>query len=1008
MAAIQNLSIVTYNSHGHGAGRLDYIRSLASNNDILLLQEHWLFNSQSNVLEMEVPTCNVHLESGMQNHDLLQGRPYGGCAILWKRNLDCVCVPIKFTSNRVCAVSITMNNVTLLIVNVYMPCDSLSVTEQSREFQNILDEISGKCEETNIDNVIIGGDFNTDFSRLRSLNTNALKVFMQSEELKCPLFHELFTIDFTFESKANGERSTIDHFLLTENLYNYVADYHVLHDGLNMSDHSAIKLSLEVATLHHIEKSDVGISRPSWHLASEENIDAYKRSLSDTLNDIRVPWEAIHCSNVFCAKHSEIIQEYHDSIVKACIESGLRHIPHTSAHKAKIVPGWNEHVESLKQQALFWHFLWKSNKRPREGIIAEIRRKTRARYHQAIRYVKANKEKMSAQYLAESLAKHNVSEFWRNVKKIRKNKQGISTTVDDESNDEKIADLFADKFDTLYNSVSYDKTQMEKLKSQLDDLILSNNNSIVDRLVSIEKVKLAVKTLKCGKHDGHTGHYSDHIIHGSDNLYVHMSLLFRAMITHGYAPSGLLNVSVYPIPKNNRKSLNDSENYRGIALGSVIGKVLDWVILNDNRDVLDSSNLQFGFKPGSSTTQCTFVVSECINYYLQHGSNTHVVFLDASKAFDRVEYVKLFSLLIHKGLDPIICRLLLNMYTNQNVKVKWRNAESRSFSCTNGVKQGGVLSPILFGVYIDELLTRLKDSGFGCHIGNIFAGAVAYADDVALLAPTTTSMSKLLSICTSYSEEYEINFNPAKSKSVFFDCHNTSCPSSIQFNEENVEQVNSYKHLGNIIGTHIAEENIRNYIRIFNGEVNVLMSQFKYIYSTTRYNLFKTYCMSLFGCQLWDFSGKEVQLFYTAWRKAIRFLWKLPPRCHNNLLHLVCDDLDIEVQLHKRFLKFFYSLYHSRNTIVCSLAKQVIGGSRSSVCNSLNYILSKYGIPKQNFRSHVLPELLSILRNYHQGTNHLITTANSIREVCEIRDGSLISNLSKTECNELLNYLCTI
>ena len=63
------------------------------------------------------------------------------------------------------------------------------------------------------------------------------------------------------------------------------------------------------------------------------------------------------------------------------------------------------------------------------------------------------------------------------------------------------------------------------------------------------------------------------------------------------------------------------------------------------------------------------------------------------------------------------------MYTTQNVRVVWRNVTSDAFSCNNGVKQGGVLSPILFGVYINELLVRLEKSGLGCHIGNTFLGA---------------------------------------------------------------------------------------------------------------------------------------------------------------------------------------------------------------------------------------------------------------------------------------------
>ena len=114
------------------------------------------------------------------------------------------------------------------------------------------------------------------------------------------------------------------------------------------------------------------------------------------------------------------------------------------------------------------------------------------------------------------------------------------------------------------------------------------------------------------------------------------------MIKHGCSPDGLLNVMIHPIPKNKIKSLNDSENYTCIALSCVLAKLLDWIILSDNRHILDTSDLQFGFKPDSSTSHCSFVVSDCINYYQQGGTDVHLVLLDVTEAFDRVEYVNCF------------------------------------------------------------------------------------------------------------------------------------------------------------------------------------------------------------------------------------------------------------------------------------------------------------------------------------------------------------------------------
>ena len=205
------------------------------------------------------------------------------------------------------------------------------------------------------------------------------------------------------------------------------------------------------------------------------------------------------------------------------------------------------------------------------------------------------------------------------------------------------------------------------------------------------------------------------------------------MFRHAYCPDSMNLSSLIPIPKSTKKSTSDSSNDRAIALGSVIGKILDHIILFKNIDTLCTSELQFGFKPNHSTTQCTFVLHEIINLYQRNSSSLYLVLLDASQAFDRVNYCKLFDAMLKRNVCSFTVRLLINMYTTQRLRVKWGNTVSDSFTCANGVKQGGVLSPILFCIYMDELLIRLSKAGIGCHVGNSFFGALCHHHEILCL-----------------------------------------------------------------------------------------------------------------------------------------------------------------------------------------------------------------------------------------------------------------------------------
>jgi len=146
------------------------------------------------------------------------------------------------------------------------------------------------------------------------------------------------------------------------------------------------------------------------------------------------------------------------------------------------------------------------------------------------------------------------------------------------------------------------------------------------------------------------------------------------MLVHGFTFDDLLISSIVPIPKGKTVLSSDSSNYR--ALSSIFGKVFDRIVINRYYDLLASSALQFGLK------------KETLSYYAANRGNVYYTLLDATKAFDRVNYC-----LVNRKLPRIVLRLLDFMYTNHNSRFLWNGVQSRWFGVMNGVKQGGVLSP---------------------------------------------------------------------------------------------------------------------------------------------------------------------------------------------------------------------------------------------------------------------------------------------------------------------------
>ena len=203
---------------------------------------------------------------------------------------------------------------------------------------------------------------------------------------------------------------------------------------------------------------------------------------------------------------------------------------------------------------------------------------------------------------------------------------------------------------------------------KLDDLNISQNDLCDVELVTPDIVYQAISCVNVNTNDVNFNFKSNALRVGADIICNYLTAMLQAFLIHGYIPKELVFCSLKPIIKDKLGDKFNSDNYRAIGSSSLILKVLDWVIFILFESNLKPSELQFGFQKKNSTTMCSWTVIETINYFNNRETPVYSCFLDLSKAFDLVDFAKLFCKLKDR-ISYIFIRLLAYIYMYFNPAV---------------------------------------------------------------------------------------------------------------------------------------------------------------------------------------------------------------------------------------------------------------------------------------------------------------------------------------------------
>ena len=263
----------------------------------------------------------------------------------------------------------------------------------------------------------------------------------------------------------------------------------------------------------------------------------------------------------------------------------------------------------------------------------------------------------------------------------------------------------------------------------------------------------AIFSMKKGKSCDDDSISAEHFFNAPFSLFERLTHLFNALLRHGIVPSQFRFGTIVQIVKDHQGNLGDTDNYRGITMSPIISKIFEHMLRILFTKFLSSSKFQFGFKKKSSTLHAVFCLKESINYYCERGSNVFCSFLDASKAFDRLVHAGLFLKLLLRGTPLVFLEIIVFWYSELYCRVRWDDEYSIWFIIIAGVRQGGILSPIFYAIYVDDLVSILSRLKVGCYIRETFIAALLYADDMALLSPSLKGLQLLLSTCEQYCKD---------------------------------------------------------------------------------------------------------------------------------------------------------------------------------------------------------------------------------------------------------------
>ena len=745
-----NLCVESLNLNGVNSEKLFLLENYVIENepDVLLLQETKV-NADSLPPNMNLVGYNLDVKERTSEQ-----KAGGGLAIYWKEGL--VAKPWsnpksslgKEQSNEIQWILLESGSSRLAIGNVYMACQNNKTKgyiDWNISLYNQLKEDINTLRDMNV-GMVIAGDYNAWVGRITGMESNnptcnengkLLKDFVASEELF--ILNTLNAEDSCFTRKQRRRDGTIisqsclDYALISNETRTGKWSFSI-HDvneseGIE-TDHNLIRVIGSIL----VQKTKKLKAKSKPIFTNDKQNSAYKKKLKTNLTTLSI--QRFERQN-----STEQVNFLHNAIKGASLGTVTKKPRKKSARKRRV---------SQKTKNLLKEKADLKEKIKQQGNTEVLAQQLIQKQHEVkdsiVEGLIANRKKVR---LELALKDPNRKTFWRMLRRSPIKNAGLTAAWDKNKKlvfePKEVRKAVYDSFKGRLNGHDEPQPEPKKLKKKKTKI-----SKELSRPVTLEELRKLVPQIKNGKAPGPYAIHGEHIRQGGMTLLKYLKIWINTMMKEGKIPEFLKQGRVTLIYK--RDDCLNPANYRPITITSVLLKLFTRVLNVRLDKVVEKhkflSEQQYGFRKNKSTADAIFVITAAIEKAKQEGMDAGLASIDLSAAYDMVSRTSLFKKLHSLGISGNFLEILQDYYTNDSVVYVVGQGLTKALYLTQGVKQGCNLSPLLFNLFLVDVIEAIHQKKLGIKLGQNVVTIISYADDLILLVECIENMNEITTFLT--------------------------------------------------------------------------------------------------------------------------------------------------------------------------------------------------------------------------------------------------------------------